>query len=494
MQLFRKIFFYIFAVIYLVLCPLVILYAFGFVFRPGMQEGMVKTGIIYVATAPSGATIYMNNTRFTKTAPAVIWELLPGNYSIKVDLKDYLIWEETVPVEAEKATVLDNILLLPREWESETLLTEEYQEMVPIPGTSLLILKKGDKLKDVLVGDHEKGEAWPLVEEGSPFEELKLRAYFLMQESAAVFVQALSLEGEKFLWIELQEKQNTVKDITGLIQSPPEHVEWTADMTHLFVYRDEQLDRVDVSSGAVYPEYFQGIRGFGLSNGDVYVLKGDNTLMRTDIDKKSSNMLLDDPELGRTIFTEKEFYKIRALNGNIILFIGKDGQLLANRLPYRFVDKGLRGFDYYPQLERVLVWTKDKIGILDFSAEKTGNTGFEKGPALIWVYTRGKNIEQAFWVYEASHILFRDGDEIFLLTLDAYGEFKLDQVFKVKKSDILYSDQNGKMYFLSRTNGEFLSVEIVPVGKIISVPLPEMKEIKKKKIEELWDSSSQPTT
>ena len=494
MQLLRKILFYTFAVIYLILCPLIILYAFGFVFRPGTKDGVVQTGIIYVATAPSGATIYMNNTRFTKTAPAVIWELLPGNYSIKADLKDYLPWEETVPVEAEKATVLDNILLLPRDWESETLLTGKYQELVPVPETTLLILKKGDKLGDVLVGDYEKGEAWPLVEAGSPFEDLKISTYFLMNKSTAVFVQVLSPGGDKFLWIELQEKQNIVKDITGLIQLPPEHVEWTADMTHLFIYRGGQLDRVDVSSGAVYPEYLPGIRGFGLSNGDVYVLKEDNTFIRTDIDKKGSSMLLDDPELGKTIFAGKGFYRIRPLNGNIILFIGKDGQLLANRLPYHFVDKGLRGFDYYPQLERVLVWTRDSIGILDFSTEKTGNAEFEKGPALMWVYTRGKNIEQAFWAYGTSHILFRDGDEIFLLTLDTYGEFKLDQVFKVKKSDILYSDKNGKMYFLSRADGELLSTEIVPVEKIISAPLPEMKEIKKKKIEELWDSSLQPTS
>ena len=60
MLILRKIVFYIFALFYIVFCPLVVLYAFGYIFKPQSEEVVVKTGIIYLSTAPAGASIYVN--------------------------------------------------------------------------------------------------------------------------------------------------------------------------------------------------------------------------------------------------------------------------------------------------------------------------------------------------------------------------------------------------------------------------------------------------
>ncbi|MGD2279038.1 MAG: hypothetical protein PVH45_02945, partial [Candidatus Omnitrophota bacterium] len=138
-------------------------------------------------------------------------------------------------------------------------------------------------------------------------------------------------------------------------------------------------------------------------------------------------------------------------------------------------------------------WKKDRIGVLDFSTEKTQNAEFEIGPRLTWVYTKGKNIEQAFWMFEASHILFRDGNDTFFIEIEGYGEFKINNILKVReKSSVFYSDDTGDMYYLDSSTGELLLVEIVPVEGVISLPFPEINtEAKDKKIEELWNSGSQ---
>ncbi|MFQ5953176.1 MAG: PEGA domain-containing protein [Candidatus Omnitrophota bacterium] len=493
MQLLRKILFYTFAVIYITVCPLVILYAFGYIYKPGTKEGILKTGLIYLSTAPAGATIYMGNSRYTQKTPTIIQELLPGSYPIKVALEDYLPWTQTVPVEAEKATVLDKVLLLPREWKSKELIPGRVQDIIAVPGTDFFLAKKGMKAEDVLVCDYEKGKAWPLLGPGSPFRESKVLSYYTSKKSPSLLLRVSSARKEKFLWIELKENGGVAKDITNLFQMTPVQVKWLPGQDYIFVLYAGRLDRVDVASGAVYPEYVLDVRGFDLFDGKIYVLKKDNTFLVMDSDKKTEKMLLGDQKIGDSIFRDKGHYNVEVLSEELILFLGENGALLANRLPYRFVGKGVRGMEFDPKGERVLIWSKDRIGVLDFSAEKTGNVGFEKGPALAWVYTQGKDIGQASWVYEASHILFRDSSNISLIEIEGYGEFKIDPVFKVnEKSSVFYSDKTGEMYFSDATSGELFSVVIMPEESLIPLELPDLSKIgKSKKIEELWNLSSQ---
>ena len=55
----RKIIFYIFALIYLILCPLIVARMLGFVINP-LTHRLVKTGLVYVSTNPPDATVYID--------------------------------------------------------------------------------------------------------------------------------------------------------------------------------------------------------------------------------------------------------------------------------------------------------------------------------------------------------------------------------------------------------------------------------------------------
>ncbi|MGB2599639.1 MAG: PEGA domain-containing protein [Candidatus Omnitrophota bacterium] len=479
MQLLRKIFFYIFTTIYVVCCPLLLLYAFGYIYKPGPEAGIVETGLIYLSTAPPGAAIYVDSVQWTEKTPSAVRELLPGKYSVRMTLPDYTTWEEDVPVEAEKATVLDKVLLIPVQWESKALLLGRWQEIIPVRETDFFLAspvkgkasngaRNGPTAGDVLTCDYQKEEARPLLGPESPYREYTILSYFITKESPAVLLRVALGKREKFLWVQLAQDKNIVNDVTELFPEAPSGVKWTPDQTHLFVFRGGHLDRVDVSSGAIYPEYIRNVRGYGLSNGNIYVLSDDGTLQRMDYDKKSTKVLLDDPSLAESIFGKEGFFKIEVLSDDLILFLGEKGQLLANRLPYRFAGEGVRGIELFPKLHRVLIWEKDRIGILDFETEETGAVDFEKGPTLTWIYDKGKDIRQAFLAYDASHVLFLDSDSVFLIEIEEFGEFKINEVFRVKeKSAIFYSESTGKMYFLDRDSGELLSVTIVPEQGVI---------------------------
>jgi hypothetical protein len=493
MQFFRKIFFYIFTAIYVITCPLLILYAFGYIYNPEAQEGYSKTGLIYLATDPAGATIYVDGKLNKENTPSIVRNLLPGEYPVKLELEGYRPWVQTIPVAIGKATVLDQVLLIPVKWESSRMLPGDFADVMPLQDDGFFLVHGKGALEDIHVCDYSQEKAWSLLGEDSPFKGFQFVNLFSSEDSSMIVVQVKTGEDRKFLWIQIEESNNTVKDITALVQDKPIDIRWSAGQEDaLFILREGVLKKIDVDTGAIFPEYVTGVKGYGLLESEVYVLKDDNTIVAVNGSGKVTRTLLDDSEVGLSVFGQQETFDIKILSQDLMLFLGEKGELLANRLPYRFVAQGVKGVSFYRPSNQLLIWQKNRIGILDFSTEKTGDGGFEKGPKLIWVYSNGKNIEQCFWAHKGSHVLFRDGAKISLLAIESYGEFILDEVFEIKhKTSVYYSDETGKMYFLDLPQGMLRSVEIVPKKGLIETPFPEITEDKKKtKLEELWNSDS----
>ena len=112
MIIFRKILFYFFLALYLVLCPIIILYAFGYIFTPKVEEGFAKTGLIHIETLPENAFISIANKHYAETTPATIRNLLPGSYDVKILLRGYRPWDRMVQVEPGKAVNFEKVLLV----------------------------------------------------------------------------------------------------------------------------------------------------------------------------------------------------------------------------------------------------------------------------------------------------------------------------------------------------------------------------------------------
>ena len=344
-------------------------------------------------------------------------------------------------MEAGKATVLERILLEPEEKKREVFLSDAFEDIVPIAGSRFFLVAKTPQLRSVFVFDWKDEKVWPLLPDGSSLGNMKISSSSTIQESPALFIRADSIDGDKFLWALLKGKETKVQDLTDLFLEAPEQVEWDpADKKYLFSFQNGYLNRLDVTSHLLQPHFLENIRGFGLFGKKAFVLRNDFTFEQIDLDGKKEKALFQDPVLGQSLFGESGFYQIKVFSDDIILFLGEDGELLANRLPYRFVAKGTLGLEFHPKSKRVLVWKKDAIGIIDFSKERGEGNVFEAGPKVVWAFRQGEKIEQAFWVYEGSHILFRDKNKVFLLELETYGKPHLYELIEVKhKSSVFYS-------------------------------------------------------
>ncbi len=465
MLILRKIVFYIFAFFYVIFCPLVILYAFGYILKPQNENIMVETGIIYLSTAPPGASIYINGEVTENKTPAMLDKLLPGRYDIKLFLENYEVWNDVLPVRAGGATTSGRILLAPKKRKTETCLAGNFNDLVFLPGTQFLLAGGGGLLGDYTVYDCLNRDPKAVIAPGSRYAKCEIVSLFTARESPCILFSALGKDTKKlFLWVDLGEKEPVISDITDLFPEAPRRVIWEASGgDNIFTFREGSVNRLDIAAKALYPGFAQNARGLGVAEKLVYILSFNGDLSSMNYEKKGVNKLLGDKKLADLIFGSSGGFRIEPFSKDVILFTGEKGELLANRLPYKFVDKGTVGTEFDLPRERVLLWKKDKIGILDFSAEVTGAVAFEQGPRLDWIFTGGKNIKEAFFVYEASHVLFHDLNEVYLLDINHYGPRRLEHVLTVKeKTGIFYSEKTGFLYYLDPLSGNLASAEIVP--------------------------------
>lgn len=480
MLLLRKILFPVFVLGYLVFCPLIILRALGIVYNPESQKSIVKTGLISIATIPPGASLYIDGALFPGKTPAVLRNLTEGHYSIEIVLDHHRRWEKTIPVIASRATALENVILIPREWEPQRLTSPKFHNLIPLEGNPYFLLSANGHLKDLSVyrwrdenGEKEPQKPLSFFPEGSPYGRATLLSATTVPHSPFLVMRTTGEKGKKFLWADPREDPVKVRDITYLFPHVPDEIAWDPQGgTDLIVRDQDDLSRLVMDEKTIFPKIIRNIRGFGLQNKKIYAVT-NSALKIFNNDGDTIQIIPHPPELIAHLLESQGHYALRLLRDDIFILSGEDGRLLMNRPPYRLLEKGLAGQTLNSKTRQWLLWTGTKIGILDFPAEESGEKS-AAGPRLTWVIQNGRDIGQAFWVNEGSHILYRDQNSISLIELRPFDEPAVYELLHVKRNSAIdYSDKDGRLFFLGEDDGRLYAVDILPRPTVSPITVRE---------------------
>ena len=108
----RACLFYLSVTVFLAGLPFILSSALGYKFNTRTFK-FAKTGIISLKTQPEGASIYLDGKLMNEKTPVTINELLPGTYSLTLQLKEHYPWVSQVYVEPRKVARLEKIILFP---------------------------------------------------------------------------------------------------------------------------------------------------------------------------------------------------------------------------------------------------------------------------------------------------------------------------------------------------------------------------------------------
>ena len=132
----RKIRFSIFLLLFLIISPLIVLYANGDILN---GWGFLKTGGIYVHSAPIGSEIYLNTKLKTNTnffqRDILIKNLKPGNYEIGIKKDGYNFWSKKIAVSNNVVSDAD-VFILPKVVELREILPKLLDKSVSTTSSS----------------------------------------------------------------------------------------------------------------------------------------------------------------------------------------------------------------------------------------------------------------------------------------------------------------------------------------------------------------------
>jgi len=108
----RRIIFFGFVLIFLIVTPGVLLYATGYSFDWESKQ-LIKTGSFYFQSQPAGAQIKIDG-KLIDTTPSYVSRLNPGQYQIQISKDGFLTWQKKLNIEEQITTEARNIFIIPQ--------------------------------------------------------------------------------------------------------------------------------------------------------------------------------------------------------------------------------------------------------------------------------------------------------------------------------------------------------------------------------------------
>jgi len=259
----RKIIFYIFALIYLILCPLLVARMLGFVINP-LTHRLVKTGLVWVSTNPPDASVYIDGRLAHQKTPTALRDLPPGKHFIRIEHSGYKDWEQNIPIIGKKATVLANILLIPEEWPITRISDQSYQNIV-LAADDILIATN-PVLKNIDIFHTTQGieenfkeeivyERKPLFSKNSIYANGNLVRLLNAPKSPFILLEVSIKDKHRFLWVNLKENPPLIEDISDLLPEIPTRITWVnSDNDNIFAFYPANIYRINIKDKAIFPQ------------------------------------------------------------------------------------------------------------------------------------------------------------------------------------------------------------------------------------------------
>jgi hypothetical protein len=458
----RKVLFYLFLLSYFVICPLLILHVLGYDLQVAGKRALLATGDLYLVSFPPGAQVFVDDKQYPELTPTSVLNLAPGEHQLTLSLQDYIPWIHTVTIEEGKTSVLRDVLLLPQQWQREELNPAVFLDILPISEYPNLLLRQGPRLVDISLYEMEQREVLPLVEKTSPFAELRIDSMVSLVNGSVFLLEARQGSSGVRLLVTIQSGHITVQDLSGLIPEGIGSLEWAAENARdLFFYRGGSVTRINVPRTRTSPAFPYRLRGFGIHNGNLYFLTLDGGLLSLDYDAANVRSL-DGYDSIISLLPATGFIKVIPRPNGVMIFRGQNGELVISGLGKPMALERIKGYREHPEPSQLLLWQDRRLAVLHLGPGGASGRGAAAVPDLQWLPVSGINVEQAFFVLEGTHILFRDGARVLLLGPDREGERRKFPVADIRRgTSLYYSDRLGRLYFIDSLTGRLSSLQII---------------------------------
>jgi hypothetical protein len=467
----RKPLFIAFLLLYVLVLPFLLTYALGYDLLAVARGRLIRTGGVFVASTPPRALLSIDDKPSTWRTPVSIISLRAGPHRVALSLEGFRPWARTVTVRPGEVTIVEDALLIPDTWQRRSISRDAYTELVPTLCGPYLLFRKGQRLRDLHVfGLREEKMAVPRVAPALN-ANAPILALHTVQGSSTFFIEVGPAARRRVLLARIDWPEISLRDVTRLFPAPLDRMEWEgADPEEVFVSRGGRLDVVALGSRKSRV-LAAGNVGFGLAGKDVYVLDDAMSLWKLDA-REGTRQPVHDFDALLAEFSGRRDVRIDLPGAGFLSLLGADGGFAAGRKEGWFTSDAVRGFQAAPWTDKVLFWQKDAMAIADLHPEvakpaaarpAAGRSPTARTAVQIRWMGSSNPIEQAWFVYGVSHVLYRAGNDLILRAPLAGSSDLTTWIGKVRDgTNAVFSEESGRLYFIEGSTRRPTWIQIVP--------------------------------
>lgn len=113
----RKIFFWVFLILFLTVTPVVVFYSLGYKFNR-LSGTFVRTGAVTIETSPKEATVSLDGVKLAPATPCTLREMLPKGYVLTLEKEGFHPYQVSFDVRPSRITKLE-VVLVPKSGPAE---------------------------------------------------------------------------------------------------------------------------------------------------------------------------------------------------------------------------------------------------------------------------------------------------------------------------------------------------------------------------------------
>lgn len=401
-------------ILFLITAPTVILYSSGYRidWNPAQNgKRIVQTGGLFFKIEPKQASIYLNEKLSKKTdfffGSALIENLIPKEYDIKISKDGYYSWEKKLTVKEKEVTEGKRIVLIPENLNFNDI-SKGVEDFWPSPDDKKMVLKESatgtSSRWSLKLYDMERDVKSQLISESEVYSK---GADFLSlewsEDSKEIHLNVAIKEQEKSFVIKPDKSPAVLTPKT--ITQPPEDTVASKKINNETYYLD--------SSGNLF-------RNNEKLNRDPFPVKQE---------------------------TEHILYVFQ--NDPTFIFLEENGVLYSFNNDSKSFEKffdGIKGLSISPDQRKLAYFSDSEILIL-FLKDIADQPSKKAGEKMSLIRLSEK-IRDCLWL-NSDYVIFAVGDKIRISEIDKRDRINIVDLKEYKEPEIFFNRTNKNLYILS---------------------------------------------
>lgn len=434
--------------LFTIIAPVLILGASGY--RYDFQEkGLVPTGTLVLKSYPEGAKVLINRREEAERTPAEIQGLLPARYTLEVTSENFRPWRKEVEIQANRITVEDQILLIPKRIALFSVLTREIRTFAVSPdGEKLIYVRRppAEEVETLWLFDLESGEErllFPLDSDQKALLSIQDSIDRLLWRgdgrgiAFSISTPRPASGSRRYFILAVEEGRQRERAFEWI---PPEggeadRWEWTKSGLSLFFMQGESLYRADYEKRSIDLVTPDRVRAYLLHDDSIYFMTAVPPVLFRQNLQTGERIELAAPPIEpvegdaqaplANLLVRSPAGKIALIDRHGILWLTEDAPSSAF-LP---VASEVHAALFNEDGKRLLYQTKQGLFVYHLEEGKSWG-GREAGSFETVVRRKGPVIGPA-WYSDQSHILYGAGDTLYITEIGGQGPPNSDPLFRI---------------------------------------------------------------